>query len=208
MIYRSGSNNLFWGIILIILGVLFLLQNFDFLNVGSIISRYWPIIFILLGIHILRNYRLKTADTSQSGSGGEETASQREGRTFSNQSSSGPTVNNVFGDIRQKFDRQEIREFYSSNVFGDTILNFSDAIFQQDSFIRINGVFGDINIRLPKGLRAEIKTNYVAGSSQIFDRYEGGLFKTSFYRSPENAKETKFVRIEISIVFGDIIIDD
>jgi hypothetical protein len=208
MAYRSSSNNLFWGIILIILGILFLLQNFDYLNVGSIISRYWPIILILLGIHVLSRHRQKSADASQPGYRSEETASRRGGKGFSDKTGHGTAVNNVFGDIRQKFDKQEIREFYSSNVFGDTILNFSDATFPEDSFIRINGVFGDVNLRLPKDLQAEIKTNYVAGSSQIFDRYESGLFKTSYYRSPENAKDIRVVRIEISIVFGDIIIDD
>ena len=208
MAYRSSSNNLFWGIILIILGILFLLQNFDYLNVGSIISRYWPIILILLGIHVLSRYRQKSADTTQPGYKAEEATSHRGGKGYSHQAGSGPTVNNVFGDIRQKFDKQEIREFTSSNVFGDTNLNFSAATFPEDSFIRINGVFGDVNIRLPKDLHAEIKTNYVAGSSQIFDRYESGLFKTSYYHSPESAKDSKVVRIEISIVFGDIIIDD
>ena len=113
---------------------------------------------------------------------------------------------NIIGDIRRKFDKQDIQKFFSSNVLGDTFLDFSNANFLESPFIRVNGVFGDVDIRLPKDLLLEIKSNYVAGSSQIFDTYESGIFKSSYYSSPGRDEKKKIVAIEISNVFGDILI--
>ena len=45
---RRGGN-LMSGLILIALGVLFLLNNFDMLDFG----RYWPLLLIVIGIGLL-----------------------------------------------------------------------------------------------------------------------------------------------------------
>jgi predicted membrane protein len=125
---------------------------------------------------------------------------------ISDQSSPNYTINNIIGDIRRKFDKQDLQKFFSSNVLGDTFLDFSNAKFLESPLIRVNGVFGDVDIRLPKDLLLKIKSNYVAGSSQIFDTYESGIFKSSYYTSPDGDEKKKTLTIEISIVFGDILI--
>lgn len=50
---QSGHGRIFWGLILIGLGVLFLLDQLGELDFGEIISQYWPVIFIILGLSIL-----------------------------------------------------------------------------------------------------------------------------------------------------------
>jgi len=52
--HRSHSGRIFWGIFLILIGVLFLLDRmgrFDF-DLGYLISHYWPVIFIAIGLSI------------------------------------------------------------------------------------------------------------------------------------------------------------
>ena len=50
--YRRGS--IVWPLILITLGVLFLLANFNVIpDVGEFIARWWPAILILIGLEIL-----------------------------------------------------------------------------------------------------------------------------------------------------------
>jgi len=47
--HRNGSNN--WiGIVLIIIGALFLLDTFDIMNFGGLFSDWWPAIFIIVGL--------------------------------------------------------------------------------------------------------------------------------------------------------------
>ena len=50
---RSGQGRIFWGLILIGLGVLFLLDQLGELDFGEMVSQYWPVIFIVLGLSIL-----------------------------------------------------------------------------------------------------------------------------------------------------------
>lgn len=48
------NSNLFWGGILVALGVIFILSNFDFLNFNWWgIFRLWPMLLILLGVTLL-----------------------------------------------------------------------------------------------------------------------------------------------------------
>lgn len=44
-----------WGILLLFLGIVFLLQTFDILPWGlwSILWRFWPVLIIILGLGIL-----------------------------------------------------------------------------------------------------------------------------------------------------------
>jgi hypothetical protein len=51
--YRSGR--FFFGLVLLILGSLYLMQNFDFIYIGHI-SRFWPVLFILFGVAKLLDY--------------------------------------------------------------------------------------------------------------------------------------------------------
>jgi predicted membrane protein len=55
MTARMTSSRIFWGLLLIVLGALFLLDQMDQLDFGDLFSRYWPAVFILIGISILLN---------------------------------------------------------------------------------------------------------------------------------------------------------
>lgn len=56
----ADSGKYTWGIILIIIGLLFLLENLGFLDFSDVISRYWPVLLILLGLKIILNRRSST----------------------------------------------------------------------------------------------------------------------------------------------------
>ncbi len=53
MSLRRNQSRIFWGLLLVILGVLFLLDQMDRIDFGDLVSRYWPAIFILIGVSIL-----------------------------------------------------------------------------------------------------------------------------------------------------------
>ena len=56
---HKNQNRIFWGLLLIVMGVLFLLDQMNRLDFGDLVGRYWPVVFILIGISILlsNNFR-------------------------------------------------------------------------------------------------------------------------------------------------------
>ena len=58
---RSHQGRIFWGLMLIALGVLFLFDQLGEIDFGDIVSRYWPAIFIVIGLSILVGSGLRSA---------------------------------------------------------------------------------------------------------------------------------------------------
>ena len=60
MASKDKNSGMVWGLILVLIGVLFLFQNFDMLDIGDIISTFWPLILVAIGLKIL--YDRKSAN--------------------------------------------------------------------------------------------------------------------------------------------------
>ncbi|MDH7512433.1 MAG: DUF5668 domain-containing protein [Clostridiales bacterium] len=60
--HKSSSSRIFWGLLLIILGVLLLLDRMGRLDFGDLISFYWPLFLIFAGLwHLVTNKFRHTA---------------------------------------------------------------------------------------------------------------------------------------------------
>jgi predicted membrane protein len=55
----KNQGRIFWGLLLIVLGGLFLFAQMDWWNFGHVVGRFWPVIFILLGISMLVSNNFK-----------------------------------------------------------------------------------------------------------------------------------------------------
>jgi lia operon protein LiaF len=48
---KAKKESLFWGFIILVLGVLFLMKNFGLeIDVWHLIVKYWPLILIYIGL--------------------------------------------------------------------------------------------------------------------------------------------------------------
>lgn len=48
---KTKNESLFWGLIILVLGMLFLLKNFGLeVNVWRLLGKYWPLILIYIGV--------------------------------------------------------------------------------------------------------------------------------------------------------------
>ena len=52
--YKGSSQNTWVGILLVVVGLLFLMDTLDILNVGSTFAHWWPLILILIGFAKLK----------------------------------------------------------------------------------------------------------------------------------------------------------
>ncbi len=179
--------------------MLFLFHNFGYLHFGEIIRRYWPLILIFLGLHAI--FRSKPSSPPRNSTPPPHFSGSDE--NFQNPTAE--TINNVFGDVRLKFDDRTIRHFSASNVFGDMELDFSKAKFESGASLQVNGIFGELIIRVPQNVKVAVKANFLAGESHIFNDHQSGLFKNINYLSPEIDHNTSAdLKISVSILFGEI----
>lgn len=58
---HGSQGRIFWGFLLIILGSLFLFDQLGKLDFGDLVGRFWPVIFILLGLSILFSNNFRNA---------------------------------------------------------------------------------------------------------------------------------------------------
>jgi lia operon protein LiaF len=200
---KHQSRNLFWGIILIIAGALFLLQNAGLLDIHDVLYRYWPVILILLGLRLLVRKQEIPRDENSSEETFSSSVAKKHGHSTYHQAR-GESYNNVFGDVSLSFENREVSRFFVNNVFGGIDLNLGSARFSEDSLLRVNGVFGNVHIQMPAKVSLDLQANFLAGSSIIFDEKQSGLFKNVSYQSPQTSGKFPVVKLEISIVFGDI----
>ena len=63
---KRKQESLFWGLVLLIVGVLFMLDNFGVdIDVWDIIGDFWPTILIVIGIKIIWSHVQYKKETEQ-----------------------------------------------------------------------------------------------------------------------------------------------
>jgi len=197
MAYHYAKNNLLWGIILIFFGLLFLLDNFNIMDFGDIVSTFWPVILILIGAKIILDK--KRAESKPE-------IEVETGATYEkHKTSSSLSESNVFGDIKIIIDSQKFTGGSVNNVFGNIQLDLSKVQLDQDLVkVYVSGIFGDLTVVLPEGITHRVKASAVAGDLMVFGNKREGLLPSLERRAEnyDNAKSKLF--LQASIVFGSV----
>jgi len=199
MNHSKGSSGIFWGGILILLGLLFLLDNFYYIDFGDIITTYWPLILVAIGIKIIYDRRRQRGEDESW-----ESFTSTDGEGIKS-SEGGLSENNVFGDIQLQVTSEEFRGGSLSNVFGDIKLDLSEIKLNRDQAnVFISGVFGDVTIITPKGIPFRARTNSVAGDIMIRSNKKEGLFIKLEHTEGDYDTAAQKLYLQCSIVFGSI----
>jgi hypothetical protein len=142
-------GDIFFGLIIIILGVIFLLQNIypDF-HFWHFIGKFWPVLLIILGIYIVvnRNYHHRHFHFH-------------------------PDVHGKFvGDTRLDFSGKEIGEANASQVIGDLTIDLRNSRLKPGvNHLNISAVIGDTDIFVPTTFPLKFSGRTVLGDLR-FDR--------------------------------------
>lgn len=198
MEFRNPSG-LFGGIILLILGFLFLLDNLRILDFGYVIGTFWPLILIFFGIRLIMKIRYQSPKDKES--------SVQEPGSKAGVNGDQLTENNLFGDLKLKISSDKFKGGHVSNVFGRMDLDMSGCTLVDGySRLALNGVFGDISVYLPGGTGFKADCSVVAGDiSYEGDRREG-VFPRLAYSDPDYTQHKKQLEIQASLIFGSIVI--
>lgn len=198
---QSGRNSgWFWGALLILLGVLFLLDNFYMLDFGEVVSTYWPLILVAIGIKILLDKRRQRDELDADEVYLEDSDNKSEGGGADSLSES-----NVFGDIDLRSTSENFRGGSVNNVFGDVKIDLASVKLSQEiTKLFVSGIFGDITIVTPKDIPLKTKSNAVAGDITVRGEKREGLFPNMTREDSNYTSAANKLDIQCSIVFGSI----
>jgi predicted membrane protein len=185
------------ALILITLGVLFLLDNLGVADFGTIISTYWPLILILIGVRIFFRYGRNSAQSTAPGSVSTGAALESSASALNN--------SNVFGDVDLKINSKDFRGGSVSTTFGDMNIDLSEiALAEGEQILKLDGVFGDLHILVPKDIEIFVTTHSVFGDVRALGNMKTGFGQEISYSSPNYSAASKKLRIVSNQIFGDV----
>jgi predicted membrane protein len=198
-----------FGVILVLFGFLFLLDNLGIADFGDVIHRFWPLIPIIIGLRmILRSQRKSNNTYTQTAPPIGTVPPPQPEPTFTQSSPSMSTemlnLSEVFGDLRFDITSSNFRGGRISNVFGDVRLDLTKCTLADgDSVLDISTVFGGITLLVPCEMPFTIQSNVSFGDIRIFDQKSDGMFKKLNYKTSNFDSSPKRLHIVTSSVFGD-----
>ena len=187
-------RNYFWGMILVIVGVLILLDHLDVVQFEDVVHDYWPLILIIWGFSMLVRKKRHTPDipTDQY---------QHVGYDLLHQSS-------VFGNVHTSITSPNFKGGSVSTVFGDCIVDLSKASFDTgEHLLRLHSVFGNTSIILPKDAAVSVSASSVFGSLTMFGQHKSGISSDIQTATPNYDSAPNRLKISLSKVFGDARVD-
>ena len=201
-------RNLFWGIILICLGTLLLLDNLGIADFGDIVSEFWPLLLVLWGLNILIRRRNTSPESSQSQFQPQAQSPATSAVTFTMaQSVEGELVHqsNVFGDLFLTIASPNFKGGSVSAVFGDIDIDLSKAIVAEgDHALQVHSVFGDTRIILPPAEAIAISASSTFGNMMALGQFKDGFSSSLNTTTPGYDAATKRLKMNVTKVFGNL----
>jgi len=199
MHHRSKQCAPFWGITLVIAGLLFLFNNLDIVSLHDVFHNFWPLILIVIGLFaIIKSLRRSDPD--------EKEKTLKEGINLTAEDED-VFESNVFGDIKVNVNTKNFRKGTIRTVFGKLIVDLSDInVAEGENNLYLNTVFGEIRVKMAKDLPVKITATNLGGDIDIFDQRREGLNQRLVYLSDNyNQAKTK-LNIHCSVTFGEIFV--
>ncbi len=188
---KSKKDELFWGFLLVGLGVVLLLDKLDVMDFGEFFSTFWPLILIGIGLKLVLNRN----------SGG-SAESKKETLTLNEQN---VKYSKVFGDVKLQVNNQDFNGGSISVMIGEIDLDLAKSnIKEGEKILRLSGVIGEISVLLPKTLKVSVKANVTVGDIKILDTTDDGFLINRTFQSEGYETAKKKLYISVSQVIGDI----
>lgn len=195
------SNGRFvWGLVLIVIGLLFLLEHVGLWDFRELFRNYWPVLLILWGVYILFRRREGPSWTHA-----ENANIPFAGPVRGDTSQELLDTTNVFGEVEVSVSSKNFKGGSVSTVFGDILIDCAAAsVADGENTLSVHGVFGRARIQLPKETAFAVSANTLFGSVVIKDDKRSGFAPSVVYETPGFQTSGRKLRLRCSQVFGDI----
>ncbi|HET7152283.1 MAG TPA: cell wall-active antibiotics response protein LiaF [Candidatus Kapabacteria bacterium] len=210
-VYRSGGS--FWAMFLILLGVVFLLDNMNVFTF-DVWDIFWPLVIILIGVRVMtkRRHRIEVnVDVNSSQSSVSSSTSTMSGGAVNAKAkvvgSSSDYVNDsmVGGDLDHYIQSKSFRGGTLSNVFGEVEVDLSAAeLADGEQMLSLSTVFGNVKIIVPGGMDYLLEGTTVFGEVQVDGNKRGGIFSNVNFSTVSYKDAAKKLHVIASTVFGEV----
>lgn len=188
---------MFWGGLMILFGVLFLLDNLGMLDFGEVMRNFWPLILVAIGVKIILSRKSADQEVWQ-----EQFKSDVNPVGFSTDYLS---ESRFIGDINLQITSQAFQGGTASNFIGDINLDLSGiTLAEGQRNLTISGFIGDVNLVAPKNVPYAISASLAIGDLAMFGRKEDGVGLNRTHKSTGFDEAITRLNIRISFFIGDI----
>lgn len=190
----------FWlGILLIIVGILLLMDNMYVIDFWDIVHTYWPVIFIFWGLSKLMRRSSHGAFNGR--------VTDAKATMFQTSDADRLFTSTTFGDYTVAVQSKCFAGGSVSTTFGNADIDLTGAeLAEGEQSLRVDGVFGNAWIHLPKGMAYAVYANTTFGSIRINEHKRSGISSSLDIVSPDFQTAKNRLRISIARVFGDVTV--
>jgi predicted membrane protein len=218
-----STARMWWGILLIGLGILFLLDTANVLNVRELIATFWPLILVFIGVRMLIRRQMGSgrastdgADRGASGGSGWNAAQAAPGGASratgsaggsEARASTGATVEEsiLFGNANARVVSTMFRGGKISCIFGGADVDLAGATLAPGTHtLKVDCVFGGVPVRIPAGMAVTVAADGVLGEVTVNGLKKEGFFPALEWTSPSYASASARLQIDVSTVFGEV----
>ncbi len=202
--HSSMRGRKFWGLILVVLGALLLLDQMHMLDFGELLSRFWPLIFIFIGARMILSRSSRRAHDATVIS---PTATAWESGAGTPLLTDVLSENRFIGDFNVRLQSEDFRGGTVSTFIGDFNIDLSGvAVKAGDRYLTLSGFIGDVMLVLPKNLPYAIQANAFIGDFKVFGRKDGGFALNKMYKSADFEAATARLHVRMSYFIGDLTV--
>lgn len=181
---RENFWRVFWGLILIVVGGLYLLDNIGLIDfeLWSAIGKLWPVALIFVGLLIIFS---------------------RGGRSKVTTLKDGKSLSRVVGDIDIQISPKDIDGTRFSSFIGDMEFRLTDGGLNEGENKMVTSTFiGDINMTVPRGLPIQVRFSSFLGDFKIYDS-DGTIVGKESYKSTNYDESSSKLFVHCSTFIGD-----
>ena len=188
------------GLLVIVVGVLFLLKNINVVDVGisEIIRTYWPLVLIVLGIvairisrKVRREFRWEKEEVKPEVEGGEIRISRK------------------FGSYDFDFKGKELGSGKIELVLGEASFDIRDAIIPEGhNILKILSKMASVKIKANKEQPLMIKAKVLMGEVKIFENRQSGFVPEVEYKSDTFETSPSQLTLLIKHSMGEVVVSN
>ena len=199
------TGRMWWGVLLIVLGILFILDDHSKLHISEVLLSLWPVLIIGVGVYLILHARrpvdesaLITAPLADIGIG----------RRVVETTASSVRVGNIFGEVRSRVEARNFTGGSLSTLMGIVTVDLTQAMLATgEHTLKVDSVMGSVVVRLPRGMAHTVTADGVIGTVRAGQVVRNGFFPSVHLATEGYHEAPGRLHLDLSTVFGEVRVE-